>query len=313
MIFVITTFSLFYFTYLYNFLYVNEFTSDTGGLAFPRAIYQTMTGLYFAEVCLIGLFFITPGARPQGIVMVVVLVITALYQIQLASMFDPLITYLPIDIQEELLSKVEEQNLDEGRKPDEEAEFQSQREPKVAFGDMATSSDTPPSLPKPEFQSPESSRSAGKPEEDEEDRTEELDDTNMNPAEQTESRWRPSFRTHVKQMSEKINIPGLTKKRMKDEDDDDGNVDTSLERKFTHELTHEELTAIAFQHEALRARPPILWIPEDELGIARDEIHHTKLESGDEIQITCVGAKLDENGKILWSKNPPDYVYIPTL
>src|SRR5271167_2250395 len=135
MIFVITTFSLFYFTYLYNFLYVNEFTTDTGGLAFPRAIYQTMTGLYFAEICLIGLFFITPGARPQGIVMVVILVITALYQIQLSSMFDPLITYLPIDIQEELLNKVQEQKLNEGRNPDEEAEFQNQQEPKVGFGD----------------------------------------------------------------------------------------------------------------------------------------------------------------------------------
>src|SRR5271156_5874746 len=106
MIFVITTFSLFYFTYLHNFLYVYEFPTDTGGLAFPKAIYQTMTGIYFAEVCLIGLFFITSGARAQGVVMVVVLVITVLFQIELQEKFDPLITYLPVDIQEELHSQV---------------------------------------------------------------------------------------------------------------------------------------------------------------------------------------------------------------
>ena len=97
------------------------------------------------------------------------------------------------------------------------------------------------------------------------------------------------------------------------EDDGDEDVDTSLARKFTHELTREELTAIAFQHEALRARPPILWLPDDELGIARDEIRHTKLECGDEIEITCKGAILDNKGKIVWSQNPPDYAYIPIL
>src|SRR5271154_5683071 len=105
MLFVIVTFSLFYFTYLHNFLYVYEFPTDTGGLAFPRAIYQTMTGIYFGEICLIGLFFITSGARAQGVVMVVVLIITILFQIKLQSMFDPLITYLPIDIQEELAAE----------------------------------------------------------------------------------------------------------------------------------------------------------------------------------------------------------------
>ncbi len=31
---------------------------DSGGLWFPSAINQTFTGLYFMEVCLIGLFFL---------------------------------------------------------------------------------------------------------------------------------------------------------------------------------------------------------------------------------------------------------------
>ena len=303
MIFVVTTFSLFYFTYLYNFLYVNEFTSDTGGLAFPIAIHQTMTGIYFGEICLIGLFFISPGARAQGVVMVVVLVITVLFQIQLSKNFDPLITYLPIDIQEELAGKVQEQRSEDGQKPADDEESKGVPEMK-SVGNASPGLNISPQLGELEFESPESSKS-GKKADVPEPVVEEAD---VNMEEGSESRWYPSIRDHVKRMNEKIPIPGFLKKKGKEDEDDGENVDTTLSRKFAHELTHDELTAIAFQHEALRARPPILWIPDDELGIAKDEIRHTKLECGDEINITCKGATLDSNGKIVWLDNPPDYV-----
>jgi hypothetical protein len=306
MVFVIVTFSLFYFTYLHNFLYVYEFPTDTGGLAFPRAIYQTMTGIYFGEICLLGLFFITSGARAQGVVMVVVLIITILFQIKLQSMFDPLITYLPIDIQEELAAEVQQQKVEVGRNPEDEEEFQTQRQTKQSITDTNPSvtpeTPPPPKLEKLPFETPEAQAAEQADVEEEE-------------AVQSDSRWsRSNIVGNIKRMNDKINIsiPGL-KKRTKSEDDDEENVDTALARKFTHELTHEELTALAFQHEALRARPPILWVPEDELGIARDEIQHTTAECGDEIQMTCAGAVLDSKGKIVWSKNPPDYFHIPNL
>jgi calcium permeable stress-gated cation channel len=333
MLFVITTFSLFYFTYLHNFLYVYEFTTDTGGLSFPRAIYQTMTGIYFAEICLIGLFFITSGARPQGIVMVVVLVITALFQVKLTRMFDPLITYLPIDIQEELMSKVQEQKVDEGRNLDEEEQFQGQREQPSGIGDTSAETstpsarkssvasrkpsipDSPPRLNKLPFE-PSQSEALKQVQFEEPGR---LDDTKFHPAAQSDLRWRPSIKTRVKKLKDGMTdipipyIPGITKKKLETDDSDSEDPDTALQRKFTKELTHEELTAIAFQHEALRARPPILWIPDDELGIARDEIYHTHLECGDEIAMSCEGATMDSKGKIVWSGNPPDYVSIPAI
>jgi calcium permeable stress-gated cation channel len=313
MIFVITTFSLFYFTYLHNFLYVYEFTTDTGGLSFPKAIYQTMTGIYFAEICLIGLFFITSGARAQGIVMLVVLVLTVLFQIKLASSFDPLITYLPIDVQEELMNEVQQQKLDEGRKPEEDEEFKGQRQGVRGVGDiqsgsgMPSISPEPPQVTKLKFESSQTS----KPEVESEGPTQ-SDDAKAHPATQSDIRWRPSIKSRMRKINDKIYIPGLTKKKQPDMDDDD-DPDTDLQRKFAHELTHEELTAIAFQHEALRARPPILWIPNDELGIARDEIHHTQQECGDQISITCEGASMDAKGKIIWEGNPPDYVSIPAI
>ena len=304
MIFVVMTFGLFYFTFLYNFLYVCEFTTDTGGLAFPKAIYHTLTGIYFGEVCLIGLFFITSGARPQGVVMVVVLVLTVLFHIKLSSSFDPLITYLPIDIQEQLASKVQEQKLDEGRNPDEEAQFRSQREPlPEGIGDVSSVPEPSPQL-KLKIESPESLR-----EQEEDEEAQNLDDHDDGLVVHS------SIISRLKKVNHAIripNIPGLTKEKAKELDSNE-EIDTSFQRKFAYELTHDERVELAFTHEALRARPPIIWIPDDELGIAKDEIYRTKAECGDKIVMSCEGAILDDKGKIQWLKNPPDYVHIPVI
>ena len=315
MIFVITTFSLFYFTYLYNFLYVYEFTTDTGGLSFPKAIHQTFAGLYFGEVCLIGLFFITNGARAQGVVMIVVLCLTILVQYQLAVSFDPLITYLPIDIQEELLHKVEEQKEEEGRDTQDEEKFQIQQQipepqapsqeeklPRHSQGTTSSAEASPPQLGKMEFESPDSTTKLRQAEFTGEDK--------IHPAALQE--WSNKIVHRVNTVTGKINIPGITKKKARELDEDE-DVDTGLARKHTRELTRDELTALAFQHEAVRARPPILWIPDDQLGIAKDEIYHTEKETKGEVQMTTVGASLDTKGKIVWLDNPPDYVKIPTI
>lgn len=307
MIFMVLTFGLFYFTFLYNFLYVCEFTTDTGGLAFPKAIYHTLVGIYFGEVCLIGLFFITAGARPQGIVMVVVLVVTVLFHIKLSSSFDPLITYLPVDIQEELASKVQEQKLDDGRNLDEEVRFRSQREPlPEGVGDISSAPEPSPQL-KLEVQLPERSEPLRQKEEDEE--IQKLDDHEV------DSAGHPSIISHLKKVNNALripHIPGLTKEKAKELDSNE-EIDTSLQRKFAHELTHDERVELAFTHEALRARPPIIWIPDDELGIAKDEIYRTKVEYGDKIVMSCEGATLDDKGKVRWVRNPPDYAHIPVI
>ncbi|KAK4915976.1 hypothetical protein LTR66_017053, partial [Elasticomyces elasticus] len=96
LIFNIITFSLFWFVYRYNTLYVNRFTIDTGGLLYPNAINCTFTGVYVLEVALIGLFFLVQNpegnqaATPQAISMIVVLILTIAYQILLNSAFSPL-------------------------------------------------------------------------------------------------------------------------------------------------------------------------------------------------------------------------------
>ncbi|CAM4818381.1 unnamed protein product [Rotaria magnacalcarata] len=99
-------FGLFYIAYLYNMLYVSDFPNDTGGLTFPRAIYQSFTGVYLMEIMLAALFFMAQdesglqSAIVQGVLMCVLIIITLGVQFVMSSSFDPLTHYLPVDAEE---------------------------------------------------------------------------------------------------------------------------------------------------------------------------------------------------------------------
>ncbi|KAK5134301.1 hypothetical protein LTR08_006730 [Meristemomyces frigidus] len=105
--------------YRYSLLYVRQTKTDTKGEAYKRALQQIPTGIYLAELCLIGLM----GARKakvQTALMVVLLVLTAVGNLVLDRMLRPLELYLGVDIwqQMEVPLLAEEDNLDPN---DEEA------------------------------------------------------------------------------------------------------------------------------------------------------------------------------------------------
>jgi len=95
----------FYFAYRYNLMYVTNSNVNTGGLVYPRALQQLFIGLYVAEVCLIGLFAISVGtslgALGPLILMILMLIFTALYQISYNSAIAPLLAYLPKTLEAE--------------------------------------------------------------------------------------------------------------------------------------------------------------------------------------------------------------------
>jgi hypothetical protein len=75
------------------------------------------------------------------------------------------------------------------------------------------------------------------------------------------------------------------------------------------DLTPEErdfLVQRAFQHEALRARRPVVWIPRDDLGIADDEIRRTQAFS-DNIWISNEFTGLDRKARVVYRRAPPDF------
>lgn len=123
LIFELITFSLFWLVIKNNLLYcVRTGNVDGGGLWFPAAINQTFTGLYFMEICLIGLFFLVRGTRnnvacnAQGIIMAVVLILTILYHIWLMVHLGRLFKYAPLRLElesKELLVNDDEPSAEE--------------------------------------------------------------------------------------------------------------------------------------------------------------------------------------------------------
>ncbi|KAF8463896.1 phosphate metabolism protein [Kalaharituber pfeilii] len=99
-------FTLLYFAYRNNLLFVYNTNIDTKGLVYPRALYQTLTGVYLAEIVLIGLFALKSAIGP-AIIQLIFFIFTILFQLALSDAVDPLLRFLPKsleDVEERLLS-----------------------------------------------------------------------------------------------------------------------------------------------------------------------------------------------------------------
>jgi len=76
------------------------------------------------------------------------------------------------------------------------------------------------------------------------------------------------------------------------------------------DLTPDErdvLVKHAFQHYALRARRPTVWIPRDDIGVSDDEVRRTRDYAQGNIWISNVGAALDAKCRVVYGRNPPDF------
>lgn len=109
--------SLFYLAYRYNILFVSDTRIDTKGLIYSRALQHLLTGIYLAEICLIGLFSIS-GAIGPIVLIVLHLVFTIVYHKALNAAIDPLLASLPrtLLVQEEA-AIAEAHNVEAGTAP----------------------------------------------------------------------------------------------------------------------------------------------------------------------------------------------------
>jgi hypothetical protein len=89
--------TLYYISYRYNLLYVCLSKIDTRGEVYERALKQMPTGIYLAELALIGLFS-ARKATTQTILMIVLLVLTAGINLILDRTLRPLELYLGYDM-----------------------------------------------------------------------------------------------------------------------------------------------------------------------------------------------------------------------
>lgn len=94
--FAVVGLTFYYLAYRYNLLYVMQPKVETKGEAYLRALKQIPTGLYLAELCLIGLVG-ARGAKIQTGLLILLLVLTALTNLILDRTLRPLELYLGID------------------------------------------------------------------------------------------------------------------------------------------------------------------------------------------------------------------------
>jgi hypothetical protein len=95
-----------YIAFRYNVFYVLSMSVDTKGDAYGRAMQHLSTGIYLAELCLIGLMS-ARGAEGPAQLMTLLFILTVIYQIYLNLVLTPLTTTLS----DELMAEDEEEAL----------------------------------------------------------------------------------------------------------------------------------------------------------------------------------------------------------
>ena len=333
LLFMLITFSLFWVVIKNNLLYcVRAGTVDGGGLFFPSAINQMFTGLYFMEICLIGLFFLvrdTAGhiaCDAQGIIMAVVLVFTVLYQIWLMNHLAPLFKYAPIRLEVEskaLLADYQEKREIESRGTQEDAKAPLPK-PQEDDKDELTSSDnhasrsediekthTPDlSTPRPPFWQRQSSHRSqdiqAQQREDEKSAerilarlNQPLDEARLAHLEKKLARTEASHGSALLPRRKDIEAQMLDdpiSKIIMQHNDELENLDPE---------ERDMLISVAFMHPVLRETRPSVWIPSDELGVSDDEVRRTRELSAD-VVIDNRGAYFDRRLKVQVDRPPPD-------
>jgi hypothetical protein len=334
------TFSLFWFTYRYQMIYVSYAKAETNGLIFPKAVNQLFTGLYFLELCLIGLFFLQDNAAcvPHAIIMTVMLGFTVLYQIVLNRAFGPLFTYLPITFEDEAVERDEAfQRAQASRWEKEDGEHQPltiQEDPKATAEQRelahleeqnrldeqkyGSASQGPGTY---ELKNLDSNYSSTLGPSASSERIQRPSDWARRRSSNSNSRSHSRSQTHLRRKYKRkdpLNTITDTLKRGLDDvtrpvrdieaqvlpaanlfdDIDDELADIEPEAR-------QKLIKRSFQHPASRAIQPAVWIPHDDLGVAKDEIQRTSAFTS-RVWITSVNARLDARGNVIYRGLPPD-------
>jgi calcium permeable stress-gated cation channel len=389
LLFNIITFSLFWFVYRYNTLYVTKFTRDTGGLLYPTALNFTFVGIYVMEAVLIGMFFLVrdeadnAACYGQGVGMIVILILTAIYQMLLNRAFSPLFRYLPITLEDDAVRRDEEfaramrhkhglieDEVDGEDLPDEleRREHDSREEDREAEQyelqqlEARKHRKGQQELEPYEYQNPEVSMDLNRhsktrnlinktgraansaihklpvptagPRASWADRSRNRRSSvfgkSVSPA-AARSPTSDSFSTHSRHHhTDKHRTRNKSPPRKaldvvnnfnpllgneKDIEAQKAARNQLAEALFAgindelEDLTPEQrdvLVQRAFQHSAMRARRPVIWLPRDELGVSDDEVRRMA-EFSQNIWVSNVRQGLDSKGRCVYSGAPPDF------
>ncbi|TGJ83315.1 hypothetical protein E0Z10_g5464 [Xylaria hypoxylon] len=107
--------SIFYLAWRYNIFFVTDAQIDTRGLIYPRALKQLLTGVYIAELSMIGIFGASVAIGPL-ILMIIFLIFSILLNITINNAIDPLLYNLPRTLAEEEATRSRNEAVENGEK-----------------------------------------------------------------------------------------------------------------------------------------------------------------------------------------------------
>ncbi|KAI9152090.1 hypothetical protein HJFPF1_09313 [Paramyrothecium foliicola] len=233
--------ALFYLAYRYNVLFVSDTTIDTRGLIYPRALKHLFSGIYIAEICMIGMFAVSKAIGP-AILMAAFGIFTILFHLTIQKALDPLLYNLPRTLaMEEERIQARNGNTEGTVLEDGQARNGANGEGKL-FGKVVPGGD------------------------------------------HAAAEKKGNFLTKFLKPWNYADYHTLRALVPQDE--------------YMHELYKydPEVEQNAYWPPSATSQTPILWIPQDRLGVSKVEIAHT----GKVIPISDEGCTLDEKNKIQW-------------
>ncbi|CAK7892679.1 uncharacterized protein Rsn1p [[Candida] anglica] len=96
LIFATVAFILVYIAFSHNITYCFIEAPDSRGMHYPRALFQTFTGIYLGQICMLGIFVVGKGWGPI-VLQIIGMFVTVFSHIHMNAAFDHLLKVMPID------------------------------------------------------------------------------------------------------------------------------------------------------------------------------------------------------------------------
>ena len=301
LIFVSSTFSLFWLAYRHNYYYVQRNKVDTHGLLFNNALSQLFAGIYVLEIALIGLFFLVRDTQDnvacssQAIIMIVVLILTAIFHFVMEQHLRPLYEFLPVTLEDSAVDAERERFLSEDTT---QASNKAHGEGKnIQEEDDESSESNPAGIPDDVAVNPTSAFGDRVP-------------TSMSATAATARTALSKLKSHTAARITEIQalIPEpIDKSRRREVADQLGAAIAGYPDELT-DLSREEREAelkAAFQDPITREPMPIVWIPQDQAGMSRHAIEQAN-KYGRYLQYSNAGAYLTARNKCEITQPAPD-------
>ncbi|KAF7559027.1 hypothetical protein G7046_g5119 [Stylonectria norvegica] len=295
--------------YRYNVIFVFDSDMDSKGLFYPRALMQLTTGLYMAEICLVGLFALKLAFAPM-LLMLIFFVFTALVHFSLSEAIEPLLHNLPqtLPLEEELQ---EEEKAEVNRRAEALAGLDTD-DPRPA-GAASSYYDTEAAFGEEDFEALDEEEEGVEHAPNPTDRAVE----GASSVRSALTEWlKASTKTKFQMEADDSGLSRIVSKVNTFFTGTDPNEPPSFLSRWLHPEIHEDFLALRkmipydglpntdYQEDEalcnywppeLWQPKPILWIPKDEARVSRQEIAHTRKLT----PITDVGASLDEKGQLV--------------